>query len=179
MKSKIALIGFRATGKSLVGRLLARRLGWSFVDMDDELVAALGMSIDAWVKLHGWESFRHEESRILSGLARRDQLVAATGGGVILDANNRALLRREFYVVWLEAGKETILSRILGDERTTAYRPPLTGLPLESEIEAVLKERFPLYKETAHTSIQVDRLEPEAIVSAVLESVQSVDDSRM
>jgi shikimate kinase len=178
MKSKIALIGFRATGKSLVGQLLARRLGWSFVDMDDQIVNALGMSIDAWVKLNGWESFRHQESLVLASLAQQSHLVVATGGGVILDAGNRALLQKEFHVVWLQADRQTILSRILGDTRTAAYRPPLTELPLESEIETVLSERIPLYRETAHHCVEVDRLPPEEIMWAILKSVPSVDDSR-
>jgi shikimate kinase len=178
MKSKIALIGFRATGKSLVGQLLAHRLRWTFVDMDDQLVSALGMSIEAWVKLHGWESFRHRERLVLASLAQQEHLVVATGGGVILDAGNRALLQKEFHVVWLQADPQTILSRILGDARTAAFRPPLTGLPLDSEIETVLNERLPLYRETAHHSVEVDRLAPEEVLSAILKSVPSVDDSR-
>jgi shikimate kinase len=178
MESKIALIGFRATGKSLVGQLLARQLGWSFVDMDDQLVNALGMSIDAWVKLNGWESFRHQESLVLASLAQQNHLVVATGGGVILDGGNRALLQKEFHVVWLQADQQTILARILGDARTAAYRPPLTGLPLESEIETVLNERLPLYRETAHHCVEVDRLAPEEVMSSILKSIPSVDDSR-
>lgn len=179
MKSKIALIGFRATGKSVVGRLLAQRLNWSFVDLDDQVVAALEMSIDAWVKLHGWVSFRREETRVLREVARRDQLVLATGGGVILDAGNREFLRREFHVTCLKARKETIISRILGDDRSAAYRPPLTELDLDSEVEVVLRERLPLYEATAHLSVQVDHLGPEEIVSAVFDALSAVDDQVM
>ncbi len=167
MKSRIALIGFRATGKSLLGRGLAQASGRAFVDMDDELVASLGMSIDQWVKLHGWESFRREESRLLSALAPRDRVVVATGGGIVLDPANRDLLRAAFDVIWLKASKETILSRILGDDRSAAYRPPLTGLPLEKEIEAVLKERLPLYAATAHHSVEVDFSEPGDIITTL------------
>ncbi len=177
MKSRIAMIGFRATGKSLVGSLLAQHLGWTFVDMDDELVASLGMNIDQWVKLHGWRAFRREESRLLSSLAARDRTVVATGGGVILDPANRVLLRSAFHVIWLRASKETILSRILGDDRSAAYRPPLTGMPLEKEIETVLNERLPLYETTAEHAVEVDRLAPADIVSILLGFLCTVDDS--
>jgi shikimate kinase len=167
MKSRIALIGFRATGKSFLGRGLAQGSGWAFVDMDDELVASLGMSIDQWVKLHGWESFRREESRLLSALALRDRVVVATGGGIVLDPANRALLRAAFHVIWLKASRETILSRILGDDRSAAFRPPLTGLPLETEIETVLEERLPLYAETAHHSVEVDLSDAREIITTL------------
>jgi shikimate kinase len=177
MKSRIALIGFRATGKSLVGSLLAQHLGWAFVDMDDELVASLGMGIDRWVELHGWGSFRHEESRLLSSLAVRDRIVVATGGGVILDPANRALLRAAFQVVWLRADRGTILSRMLGDDRSASYRPPLTAMPLEKEIETVLNERLPHYETTAEHAVEVDGLAPADIVSILLGILCTVDDS--
>jgi shikimate kinase len=177
MKTRIALIGFRATGKSLLGRRLAQRLGWAFVDMDDELVASLGMSIDKWVKRHGWESFRREEGRLLSALALRNRLVVATGGGIVLDPANRDLLRAAFQILWLKASKETILSRILGDARSAAYRPPLTGLPLEKEIEKVLEERLPLYEALAHHSVEVDHPPPSEIIFTLMRLLQTVDDS--
>jgi len=178
MKSRIALIGFRATGKSLLGRELARRLGWSFVDMDDELVSSLGMSIDQWVRLYGWEAFRQEESRLLRVLAGRDRVVVATGGGVVLDPINRAVLQDCFQVIWLKAGRETILSRIRNDARSPDYRPPLTGLDLEKEIETVLAARLPLYEEAAGHSIEVDRLAPGDILARLMQWLQPVDDSR-
>ncbi|MCU0588088.1 MAG: shikimate kinase [Syntrophobacteraceae bacterium] len=177
MKPRIAIIGFRATGKSLLGRKLAARLGWSFVDMDDELVASLGMSIQEWVELHGWEAFRREESRLLADLAGRDRLVVATGGGVVLEPGNRTTLRESFEVVWLRARQTTILSRIRSDDRSAGYRPPLTSLPLEQEIEVILKERLPLYAETADHALEVDGLAPEAIAQKLLEWARSVDDS--
>jgi shikimate kinase len=147
------------------------------MDMDDELVALLGMSIDHWVRLHGWEAFRREESRLLQDLAGRDRIVLATGGGVVLEPVNRAVLREVFQVIWLKAGKETILSRITSDARSAVYRPPLTGLPLDEEIEEVLEARLPLYHEAAGHSIEVDQLAPGVIVSRLLQLLQSVDDS--
>lgn len=178
-KSKIALIGFRATGKSVVGRLLAEKLSWCFVDMDDHLVAGMGMSIDAWVRLHGWPSFRREETRVLRELARRDRVVLATGGGVVLAPENRELLHAEFQVIWLKVPKETIISRIRGDERSAAYRPPLTELDLEREVEFILRERLPLYEAAANLTIEVDQLEPRDVVLTLLGALHPVDDSAM
>ena len=86
-KTRIALIGFRASGKSLVGKLLAEELNLSFVDMDERLVASFGRGIDQWVQAHGWESFRQAESELLEELSREQGLVVATGGGVVLSAS--------------------------------------------------------------------------------------------
>ncbi len=159
-KQGIALIGFRGVGKSIVGRLLARMLGWAFVDMDEKLVESMGMDIRAWVGMHGWESFRDAESKLLASLAPADGVVVATGGGVVLRAENRVALRSAFHVVWLGASSATINLRLSGDPGTGAQRPSLTGLPPAEEVERLLRERHPLYKETADEVLETDSLTP-------------------
>lgn len=169
MKEKsITLIGFRATGKSLVGAILAQRLGWEFVDMDSELTAVFGMEISEWVSLHGWDAFRAAETRVLETLGDRERLVLSTGGGVVLSAENREFLRTHFFVVWLKASVETILTRLAGDPATGTNRPPLTDLPLRQEIEQVLQERSPLYEEAADMVLNADEASPEALINRIL-----------
>jgi len=155
-KENVALVGFRTTGKSLVGRALARKLHRTFVDMDAELVVSFGLDIDAWVRSHGWESFREEESRLLEELAGRRNLVVATGGGVVLKAGNRERLKNHFFVIWLQASPQTIHSRMVHDPKSAANRPPLTDLPLQKEIERLLLDRNPLYEEVADLTLRTD-----------------------
>lgn len=174
-KNKIALVGFRATGKSLIGRGLAELLGWGFVDMDDRLVESFGESIQEWVARAGWDAFREEESRLLATLGEEDRLVVATGGGVVLRRENRAVLGDRFYVVWLRAEKNTIQMRLSLDPRTAGYRPPLTGLSREAEIEAMLTERRPLYEAVADLVQDTDERSPREIVSSIMAGLPWID----
>ncbi len=163
----IALIGFRTTGKSLIGSILAKRLQRTFVDMDVNLVKSLGQDIDSWVRSHGWESFREAESKLLATLARQDCLVVATGGGVVNREANQQRLRRSFVVVWLRASPRTIMTRLAGDPKTAANRPPLTDLPLEEEILHLLEERSPHYAESADFTIDTDYASPKDLATKI------------
>lgn len=163
----IALIGFRTTGKSLTGKILADQTGKTFVDMDEMLVHRLGQNIDAFVRSHGWDSFRKAESELLLDLSRHAGLVVATGGGIVLGKSNRDILRRSFFVVWLRASEETILSRLASDPKTVSQRPPLTQLPPAEEVARLLRERTPLYTEAAELSLETDSDPPEAISSII------------
>ena len=156
-KRNIALIGFRTTGKSLTGKVLAARLERVFVDMDHELVASFGQDIDAWVRSHGWESFRKAESALLETLSSQQNLVVATGGGVILDERNRKALREKFCVIWLKAASQTVYSRLIKDPKTPSSRPPLTELPMKEEIERLLQDRSPLYAEASDLALDTDQ----------------------
>lgn len=164
-KTNIALIGFRASGKSLIGRLLAEQCHLSFVDMDERLVASFGRDIDQWVAAEGWESFRQAESDLLAELAHGQGLVVATGGGVILNAHNRRLLKTHFHVIWLKASLETTCLRLLSDPNTVRNRPALTALPLRQEIEQILAARTSLYEETADIVLDTDTAPPAELVS--------------
>jgi shikimate kinase len=164
----IALVGFRACGKTTIGRILAARRGWSFVDMDEELVTRFGAEIQAWVLEHGWESFRDAESQLLAELATHTRQVVATGGGVILRADNRELLHRHFLVVWLQASVENIQARLAQDPKTASQRPPLTDLPLRDEIRHLLEQRTPHYDATAHLALATDGQDAESLADTIL-----------
>ncbi len=166
-KTRIALIGFRASGKSLVGKLLAQELNLSYVDMDERLVAASGRSIDQWVQDQGWESFRKAESELLKELVREQGLIVATGGGVVLSADNRKILKDHFLVIWLKASPETTHARMRGDPNTETNRPAFTSLPIREEIRKILTERAGLYQETAHITLETDAALPEQLVSKI------------
>ncbi len=124
--SRIHLIGYRGTGKSAVAQQLALRLGWDWVDADVELELRAGKSIAAIFADDGEPGFRDLESAMLVELVRQERRVLATGGGVVLRAENRELLRSGATVVWLKATPETILRRLTDDWTTVSRRPNLT-----------------------------------------------------
>lgn len=169
-KANISLIGFRATGKTTVGKILADRLGWRFIDMDDLLSESFGMNISDWVRDHGWESFREAESQLLETLAGQERIVLATGGGAILRATNRETLKRRFFNVWLKASAAVLFHRLAGDPKTDFSRPALTSLCLRDEIESTLRERERFYEETA--DLEMDTEESTAAELAL--SIQAV-----
>ena len=151
----IVLIGYRGTGKSTVGKLLAARLGREFVSTDAEIITRAKRTIPEIVTQEGWEYFRNLESDICRELASRDKLVIDTGGGAILRTQNVEALKKNGTVFWLTASVETIGKRIGGDNQ----RPSLTGAKsFVDEIQDVLRERTPNYQAAAdHTIVTDDR----------------------
>jgi shikimate kinase len=165
---RIYLVGYRGSGKTTVGRLLADALGWSFVDADDVIEARAGQSIAAIFSAEGEAGFREREAANLRDLSSRDRYVIATGGGVVLRADNRQLLRATGHCVWLTGEPATLSRRLEGDPTTRARRPALTALPGPAEVERLLREREPFYREVAHSVVATETQSPEAVVSAIL-----------
>jgi shikimate kinase len=153
--SRVHLVGYRATGKSAVAQLLALRLGWDWIDADVELELRAGKSIAAIFADDGESAFRDLESAMLAELIRHDRRVLATGGGIVLRAENRELLRSGAVVVWLKARAETILRRLSEDWTTVSRRPNLTSGGL-AEIREMLGQRTPLYRQCADLEVDTD-----------------------
>jgi shikimate kinase len=164
----IALIGFRATGKSTVGEILARQLGREFVDMDQRLTSEAGRDIATWVRQDGWDSFRRSESGLLGIISKQKALVVATGGGIVLDPQSRRLLRKHFFTVWLKATPQTIYARLSSDPESLRTRPSLCELPMKEEIVKVLSERKPLYAQVAIIEIDTEAKESIQIADEIV-----------
>ena len=161
----IVLIGYRGTGKSTVGRLLAARLGRELVSTDAEIVKRAKRTIPEIVAQEGWEYFRNLESNICRELADHDKLVIDTGGGAILRTENVEALKKNGSVFWLTASVETIAKRI-GDGN---QRPSLTGTKsFVDEIQDVLRERTPKYQAAADHSIATDNRSISQLVDMIL-----------
>lgn len=162
----IVLIGYRGTGKSEVGNILAWRLDMEYVGMDAAIVARAGMPIPEIVAQHGWPYFRDLESAEARELAGRDNLVIDTGGGVIERPENIEVLQENACVIWLQASVPTIVARIGGDTE----RPALTaGKTFTEEVAEVLERRTPLYQSAAHHAIDTDALTPEQVADRIIE----------
>lgn len=164
----IYLIGYRCTGKTTVGRLLAKKLGWNFIDTDEQVVQGENRSIARIVKEEGWKGFRILESRVMETVSRREDTIVSTGGGAVLNPANIKLIKQSGRTVWLKASKEVIYSRMFSDSSTASKRPPLTESELKEEIEKTLKMRQPFYQKACDLEIETGDLKPEAIVARIL-----------
>ncbi|MHB8157378.1 MAG: shikimate kinase, partial [Desulfocucumaceae bacterium] len=119
----IVLIGFMATGKTVVGRVLAQRLGRQFLDIDEEIERVTGKTISEIFSRHGMIRFRSEESLIISKLSQRESLVIATGGGAVLNPENVTALKKNGVLVLIKATPEIIFKRV----KQGKTRPLLAG----------------------------------------------------
>ncbi|TAJ45347.1 shikimate kinase [Methanofollis fontis] len=164
---KVVLIGYRGTGKTVVGRLLARRLGLPFIDTDAATEGRAGMSIPAIFERLGEEAFRAIERSVIAGLADEEGVIS-TGGGAVLDPANVAALRRGGTVVLLHAPASVIAERIAGSDR-----PPLTALPPDEEIREVLAIRRPYYLRAADICVDTAALTPGEVAEAVLDHLHA------
>lgn len=161
----IVLIGYRGTGKSTVGKRVARKLGRELVSTDAEVVRRARQSIPEIVQAHGWDHFRNLESEVCRDLAGKDGLVIDTGGGAILRQDNVAALKKNGVCVWLTARVPTIVGRIGQDTQ----RPSLTGTKsFTEEVEEILRDREPKYQAAADYVIHTDDLPVDRVVEAVL-----------
>lgn len=143
----IILIGLRGSGKSMLGKVLSKKLNKDFVDLDQEIEKSEGMKIAQIIDLRGWEYFRAIESKITQEVIKETNKIIATGGGVILDPENRRALKRNGKVVYLYRKPEDCVEYIKNDPN----RPPLTKQEsLEQEMQQLYKERNQLYCETSH-----------------------------
>ena len=166
----IVLIGYRGTGKSSVGKLLAERSGRMLISTDAEVVRRAGQTIPEIVKQHGWDHFRDLESAVCRDLAEKDQLIIDTGGGAILRPENVDRLKSNGMLFWFTAEVATISRRIGGDTQ----RPSLTGAKsFIEEIEEVLRERTPKYKAAADHTIATDRKAVVEIADAIQTLLQT------
>lgn len=143
----IFIIGYRCTGKSTTGRLLARMLNRPFMDTDLCLESQFSVSISKMVETKGWAYFRQQETQVLIGLDLSSGPVVATGGGIVLAEENRRWIKENGYSVWLHADTRTLISRIGADAPMVDHRPDLTSLGLEEETRSLLDVRIPLYRE--------------------------------
>jgi shikimate kinase len=166
----IALIGFMAVGKSAVGRNLAKRLRRRFVDLDRQIEKAAGMKVRDIFEQKGEDYFRQCEKQTLAQLLTEEGQVIATGGGVVLDDDNLALLREKTLLVCLSASTDAILRRV----GNGASRPLLKGPNRRERIEELVQARQARYAQ-ADVTIDTDQLTLSEVVDKIIAIVQPGD----
>jgi shikimate kinase len=162
----IVLIGYRGTGKSVVGEILSEQMNRPLYTLDALIVERAGMSIPEIVRDFGWERFRNMETEIARECAKKDNGILDTGGGCILREENVEALKKNGVLYWLQATPQTIMRRIEGDDQ----RPSLTeNKSFVDEIEDVLSERIPLYQKAADRVIDTEKHDPEEVARLIME----------
>lgn len=159
----IVLVGMPGAGKSSVGRRLGKRLNLPFLDADEEIVRAAGMSIPEIFAQHGEAEFREGEKRVLSRLLQNGPTVVATGGGAYMNAETRANISRNGIAVWLHADHATLLRRV--KKRTD--RPLLAHGDAAERLAALQAEREPVYA-LADVTVESRDVVHETVVEDVL-----------
>lgn len=161
----IVLIGYRGTGKSHVGRVLAERLSFPYISIDRAIEVRAGMSIPEIVEKYGWPAFRDRESLEVQEISGWDSIIIDTGGGVVERPENIDHLRENGCLFWLTARVATIVGRIQGG----AHRPALTeGKSFTEEVAEVLERRTPLYRAAAGHEIITDERTPDDIAAEII-----------
>jgi len=160
----IALIGMPGSGKSSVGRQLARRLDWTFTDADAEIERQIGCTIRAYFEQHGEPAFRELEQSVLASLLLRERLVLATGGGAVVRQANRQLLASHADVVYLRSTPEELMRRLRHD----MHRPLLQVSDPMRKVRELFEERDPLYRECARFVIETGRPSVKILVGMIL-----------
>ena len=162
---KVLLIGMMGAGKTTTGRLLSDRLGWPYLDSDDEIERQTGRTVPQIWKEDGEPAFRAEESRVLAEACDRPgPAVISVAGGAVLDIENRALIRRSGLTVWLRAEVNTLAHRV----GTGAGRPLLEGGPAAA-LTRLSAERAPVYAELADLVFDVDRMSPTQVATGIID----------
>ncbi len=162
----IVLVGLMGSGKSAVGRRLARRLAMPFVDADEEITAAAGCSINDIFELYGEAAFRDGERKVIARLLDDAPQVLATGGGAFMDPDTRARIADTAISVWLRAGLDTLVART----RKRDHRPLLNEGDPRDVLDRLMQERYPIY---AQADLTVDSREEsaDATADAVVEAL--------
>ncbi len=173
----LTLIGYRATGKTTLAKLLAEQLGCEWLDADDEIERRADKSIARIFAEDGEPAFRDLEAEVIADLCGRERLVLAAGGGAPLREESRRAMRDGGKVVWLLARPETILARMSADPTNPDRRPNLTDRgPLE-EIIQLLKRREPIYRESAHLVVDTEGKTPPQLAAEILDRLQLAPDA--
>lgn len=167
------LIGYRCSGKSTIGKSIADAIDWSFVDSDKRVIKECGKSIKGIIDTEGWKSFRRMERATLEQICTADRQVVATGGGVVLDADNIKAMKSSGLVVWLSATAATIRKRMHADKNTGDYRPALTDRGKMEEIEDILLQRIPYYESASDFLIHTDDVPVDEITEAIIEKLNA------
>jgi shikimate kinase/3-dehydroquinate synthase len=167
LKENIFLVGLMGSGKTTVGRALAKKLNKRFVDSDHEIEARTGVAISVIFEIEGEASFRQREADVIRDLCQQDGIVLATGGGAILNPQSRALLHTCGTVVYLKAGISSILHRTRHDKK----RPLLRTADPRKKLEELEQQRDPLYREVAHMVIETGQPQLQTLVQTIIEKM--------
>ena len=169
--SGVALIGLRGAGKSTLGKILAKKIGWNFVELNKEIERQNGLSVPEIIALYGQEGFRRMEQTALNQLlARKELMVLATGGGIVSEPLTFELILSSFYTVWLKADPEEHMGRV---RKQGDLRPMADDRSAMTELRNILLSREPLYSR-ASAVVDTAGLSVDAAAARLIDTVRPV-----
>lgn len=168
----VILIGMMGSGKTTVGRLLAKQLGKTFIDSDEEIQRRTGVTIPHIFDVEGEAGFRQRESAVLEDLAERSELVLATGGGAILSPHNRSVLKASGVVVYLKSNVHDLWQRTRHDTN----RPLLQTADPRGKLQELFEQRDPLYAEIADIVMQTGKQSVHVLLMRLQQRLQELND---
>jgi XRE family aerobic/anaerobic benzoate catabolism transcriptional regulator len=169
--SGIALIGLRGAGKSTLGRILANKIGWNFVELNKEIERDNGLSVAEIINLYGQEGFRRlEQAAVQRLLARKELMVLATGGGIVSEPLTFDLILSSFYTIWLKAEPQEHMTRV---RRQGDLRPMADDRSAMAELRNILRTRQPLYARAAAV-VDTAGLSVDAAAARLIDTVRPV-----
>jgi len=167
----IALIGLRGAGKSTLGKVLAKKIGWNFVELNKEIEAQNGLSVAEIIALYGQEGFRRMEQNALNQLlAQKEPMVLATGGGIVSEPLTFDLILSSFYTIWLKAEPEEHMGRV---RKQGDLRPMADDRSAMAELRNILVSREPLYARASAT-VDTAGLSVDAAAARLIDTVRPV-----
>jgi shikimate kinase len=166
----IILIGLMGAGKTTIGTLLAARLSRTFIDTDQVLEARTGVSIATIFEIEGEASFRDREAATISEVVRMPNAVISTGGGCVLRAETRAIMKQRGVVIYLHATPDVSYARL----KRAKDRPLLRGTDALERLSALYSERRPLYEATGHLKIDAHRDKPTQVVDEIVQRLAAL-----
>lgn len=166
--NNLFLVGMPGAGKSTIGRALAHRLGKEFHDTDTEIESRTGVRIPVIFEIEGEPGFRRRECEVVERMTQLQSVVLATGGGVVLDAGNRAVLKTRGFVLYLYAPPRELWRRTRHDKS----RPLLQADDQRARMEELFEKRDPLYRETADLVVETGRQTVSALVAELLPQIE-------
>jgi shikimate kinase len=164
----IVLIGMMGTGKTQLGRDVAKATSLPFFDTDQEIEAASGYTVSEYFARYGEDAFRDGEFKVMDRLLDGTPKIIAAGGGIIVLPQTRAILRERAITVWLTASARTLAKRCEGNNK----RPLLQNGNPEEILSTLLEKRRPLYEETACFTVSTERVDHDAL-NAILKGVET------
>ena len=172
-RNNIYLVGLMGAGKTTVGRQLAKRLGRQFYDSDHEIVQRTGVPIPTIFEIEGETGFRRRETQMMDELTLEPDIVIATGGGVVIAPENRALMRERGVVVYLNVPPQILYERTRHDRN----RPLLQVENPRQRIDELYRQRDPLYREVAHIIVDGGRTNPGTMVRLIEDALKKREHS--
>lgn len=163
----VVLVGMMGAGKTTVGKCLARQLGKTFIDSDDEIQRRTGVSIPHIFEVEGEEGFRRRESCVIHDLLQRNDIILATGGGAVIKSENRGEIRKNGMVVYLKGSVHELWQRTRHDRN----RPLLQTADPRAKLQELLNQRDPLYTEVADLVVITGKQGVQTLVSELIKKL--------